>query len=57
MQVVHYFEEFDHIEVKGGKVRQGVEIRVLCGATEGKAVNHKRDVTCPDCKRLLEERC
>lgn len=53
VSLVHYFEEFDHIEVSDSRVKRGVEVRVLCGASEGEADNRRRCVTCPDCRRLL----
>lgn len=48
-KVVHYFEEFTHIEVIRGRLRLGTEIRVLCGVTSGQADSRWKFVTCPNC--------
>lgn len=52
--MIHFFQEFDHIKVRGGRVTKTVEVQILCGAKTGEADNRPSKVTCPDCRRKLD---
>jgi hypothetical protein len=52
---LHYFEEIRRVSVVLGRVSTATPslYRIRCGATDGEATDLKREVTCPECVKLL----
>jgi len=51
---IHYFQEFDNINIEHGHVSYSTTASILCGATSGEADNRKNAVTCDECKKILK---